>query len=231
MEPNALIFRKPPVTEVRTEVTFRNTLEVADCRSEFYKLVRDEFPHVWMPDKSKLSYDFGDYSLRTENGSYRLEIGMNYFRLVTPSYSGFDEFKKRFTESAAKFAQCYGIKSFLQFSMQYNNRLPFESESSFEDCFSIKLTVANTNQPLFAGKGVMIFEHPEGYAAIEIDPQFADEKITSYILTLGFSSQRELVYDEPGRDFVTLLQGAHDYIEKYFVSLLEPKYLQYLKSL
>ena len=230
MENNRLIFKKPPLTEVRTEVAFKNTLEVADFRTKFYESVKQDFPFVLMPDKSKLTYDLGDYSLSAENWSYRLEIGMNYFRLVTASYSGFANFKERFLDSLTKFAKCYGIKSFTQFLMQYNNRLALD-QFSFEDCFSIQVTVAEKLQPLFAGRGVMIFEQPEGYNSIEIVPQLDGDKVKSYDLFLGFSSQSELHFEETLEDIGLLLDTTHEYIEKYFVAVLDPKYMEHLKKL
>jgi hypothetical protein len=66
MENNRLIFKKPPLVEARTEVSFKNTLEVADFRSRFYDSVKQDFPIVLIPDKSKLTYDLGDYSLNAE---------------------------------------------------------------------------------------------------------------------------------------------------------------------
>jgi uncharacterized protein (TIGR04255 family) len=212
MENTSLIFKKPPLVEARTEVAFKNTLTVADFRSKFYESVK------------------GDYSLSTENWSYRLEIGMNYFRLVTASYSGFANFKERFLDSLSKFAKCYGIESFTQFLMQYNNRLALD-QFSFEDCFSIKVTVAEKFQPLFAGRGVMIFEQPEGYHSIEIVPQLNGEKVTSYDLLLGFSSQSELRYEDSLKDLSLLLDTTHEYIEEYFVAVLDPKYMEHLKKL
>jgi uncharacterized protein (TIGR04255 family) len=230
MENNRLFFKKPPLIEARTEVAFKNMLEVADFRSRFYDSVKQDFPIVLIPDKSKLTYDFGDYSLNTENWSYRLEIGMNYFRLFSGSYSGFADFKERFRNSLSRFAECYGIKSFTQFIMQYNNRLPLD-QFSFEDCFSIEVTIAKKLQPLFAGRGVMILDQPEGYVSIEIAPQLEGDKVTSYDLLLGFFSQRELAYEETANSIDTLLDRAHGYIEDHFISVLDSKYLEHLKSL
>lgn len=230
MENNRLLFKKPPLAEARAEVAFKNTLEVADFRSKFYDSVKQNFPIVLIPDKSKLTYDLGDYSLNTENWSYRLEIGMNYFRLVTASYSGFVDFKERFLDSVSKFAGCYDIRSFTQFLMQYNNKLPLD-QFSFEDCFSIQVTVAEKLQPLFAGRGVMIFEQPEGYLSIEIVPQLDGDKITSYDLLLAFFSQRELPYEESQNSISLLLDRAHGYIEDHFVSVLDSRYMEHLKSL
>ncbi len=204
--------------------------ESQTSEASFMILLNKEFPIVLIPDRSKLTYDFGDYSLNTENWSYRLEIGMNYFRLVTASYSGFADFKERFRDSLSRFAGCYDIGSFRQFSMQYNNKLPLD-QSSFDDCFAIKVTVAEKLQPLFAGRGVMIFEQPEGYLSIEIVPQLDGDKVTSYSLLLGFFSQSELPYEESMNGIGLLLDRAHEYIETHFVLVLDSKYMGHLRNL
>jgi uncharacterized protein (TIGR04255 family) len=225
-----LILRNPPLNQVRAEVGFRNALEVADCRSKFHRLVEKDFPLVVMPDHSKLKYDFGDYSLHSENFANRLEIGMNYFRLVTTNYGGFTQFRSTLEESLSKFSKCYGIESFLQFSITYDNQLPLNGEWKFGNCFSIQISVSHGEQPLFAGKGVMIFEQPEGYVSVEIDPHVELEKVTSYNFLLGFFCQRQLSYSADKDDLSPLLGTAHGYIERYFDSILEPQYQAYLKS-
>lgn len=229
MENSSLIFKNPPLAEVRAEVTFKNTLEVADFRSKFYDSVKQDFPLVLMPEKSKLNYDLGDYSLNAENWAYRLEIGMNYFRLVTPSYSGFAGFRESFLGSLSKFARCYAIRSFSQFSLQYNNKLP-GGHSSFENCFAIKVTVAERLEPLFAGRGVMIFEQPQGYLSIEIVPQLDGDKVTAYDLLLGFFSQSELPYEESMDRLSILLDKAHEHVENHFVSVLDSRYMEHLQN-
>src|SRR5205085_398670 len=222
-----IIFNKPPATEVQIVVHFQNTLEVADHRGKYHALVKSEFPFVYMPDIRKLVNDFGDYSLRSENWTNNLEIGMNYFRLVTTNYPGFNQFRNLFLSSLSKFSDCYAINSFTQIAMQYTNKLALPSDRDFEDCFSIKIVVSeNLQTPIYAGKGTLIFQQPEGLVIFELDPQLNGDMITSYIMTLSFAASRALsLSGEKESDVATLIDSAHEYIKKYFFSFLQEDYI------
>src|SRR5258708_4561482 len=125
MSTEEIIFKHPPATEVQIIAGFSNTFEVADERGRFHKLVRDEFPAIVIPDRSKVPLDFGDYALHAKDGSGRLEIGMNYFRLVSLRYPGFKKFREQFLELLGKFADCYEIKTFYLLSLSFRNVFPF----------------------------------------------------------------------------------------------------------
>ena len=87
-----IIFKHPPVTDVTLGVVFPNNFDVADDRGRFFNLVRSEFPNVIIPERSKLTYDFADYTLQRHDTSEKIEIGMNYLRLSSVRYPGFENF-------------------------------------------------------------------------------------------------------------------------------------------
>lgn len=120
-----IIFKKPPAREVQLAVQFPNNFEVADDRSRFHSLIKREFPLVVIPEQTKLLYDFGDYSIWTQNQANRLEIGMNYFRLATTSYFGFIQFRMLlFLNALGIFSKCYQLQSFTSLAMQYQLAAP-----------------------------------------------------------------------------------------------------------
>jgi len=228
------IFKRVPATEVRAAVQFPNTLEVADSRSKFHDLVKNEFRFVAMPDQTKLQYNFGDYSIYSENFAHHLEISMNYFRLVTTAYPGFNQFREMFWTALSQFAPCYRIGSFTSFALQYFNQLPLTLEQNFEDCFTIDVVVPqNLEAPLAAGKSLLRFQQSEGVVTVELDPQWSEKenRFTSYNVPLAFICQKDVTFRKTGDELTQLLDIGHDHLRRYFFSILRESYIEYLKSL
>lgn len=225
-----IIFNKPPVTEVRFEVQFPPNLEVADSRSKYHSLVRANFPHVLIAEQKKFTYDYGDYSLAAENLADRLEISMVNFALISMSYPGYQSFKAMFVESLSSFVNRYEINAFSAFILRYNNLLTFPTFSEFDSIFSIDVSIpGELNDSLLAARGVLIFKHNENYVTVEVEPQIEGEDITSYKLGVVCGSNKIMSFDEiAGGDFI---DSAHDIIKSTFFSILQDKYLQYLRGL
>lgn len=227
-----LIFKKPTATEVVVGVQFMNNLGVTDSRATFHNLIKREFPAVIMPEQNKLAYDFGEYSLYTENLADRLEIAMNYFRLRTTSYPGFTRFRSLFLNSLSIFARCYNLTSFSQLALQYFNDLPLESGQGFEDCFTIDVVVPENLQTTFyAGKGVLVFQESEGHVAVDLDPQLQGTDLTGYKLNLTFGTQTELAFGEEKDDVTKALDDGHRHLSRFFFSILKKEYIEYLRTL
>ncbi len=174
-----VIFNHPPASEVQLGVTFPNNLEVADPRSRFHSLVRAEFPTVVMPEQSKMTFDFADYSLFTEDMTERLEIGMSYFRTTSTRYPGFAKFRTLFLSTLGIFSACYKLSAFTSLAMTYRNSLPLEADHKYEDCFTLDVRLPDeSHSELFAGRGLLVFQKPEGFVTLELDPQVGDSPPT-----------------------------------------------------
>ncbi len=225
------IFKHPPAAVVLLGVTFRNTLEVADDRSRFHNLIRAEFPTVVMPEQSKTTFDLGDYTLFTEDTGDRLEIGMNYFRLASTRYPGFDKFRSLFLSSLGIFSKSYALGAFTGLAMIYGNALPMEAHHKFGDCFTLGVRLPEDSQSeLFAGKGFLMFQKPEGFISIELDPQFGDSRIKSYTMNLAFTAAPGTAINADESSLGERVDTAHAYLKKLFFGILTKQYLEYLRS-
>lgn len=231
MPDNPIILKNPPLTQVHFGISFANNLAVADSRNRFYDLVKDDFPHVWIPELTKVTFDFSEYALKSENGATRLEIGMNYFRLATANYPGYSTFKQQFSDLLFKFIDCYAIEFASQLSMTYFNTLPLGEAENFEAYFSIQIRIPDISDSVFAGRGVMVFEEPEGYVSLEIDPQFRDDVLKSYGFIVAFAFQKALSLTDAKESITALLDSGHKHIKRYFFSAVNATYLQHLETL
>jgi len=226
------IFKKPPANEVRLGVQFQNSLEVADSRSKFHAQVKKDFPHVVMPELKNLTFYLADYSLHSENNADHLAIGMNYFRLVTTSYPGFNQFGESFRRSLSIFVDCYEIKSFLSFAMSYHNILPVGEFESFEDCFSIQVVVPGILQnSLWAARGRLIFNIDGNYVTVDLEPRLENDKLTSYTMNLLYATQGDLRISSSKNEITQLMDSSHNALKQIFFSILQERYISYLANL
>ncbi len=221
------IFRRPPAKEVHIGVQFRNSLQIADSRSRFHSLVRARFPAVIIPETEKLVYDFSDFSLFTENFAERLEVSINYFRFVTTTYAGFASFSSAFLDSLRQFVDCYDLESFTHFGLRYQNDLPMPEGKNFDECFTLKIQMP-PNIPFhsYAGRGVLLFEEPEGYVTVEIEPRIEANKIMAYNLNLAFAAQKTITLE----DLPDLIHRGHEYMRLFFFGILEKSYSEFLRG-
>jgi len=231
MSKGEIIFKHPPATEVQLGIAFPNNFEVADQRNRFYRKVSAEFPIIIMPEQSKTAYDFADYSLQRQDTAERIEVGMNYFRLVSTRYPGFRRFRELFIAVLNSFFQCYEITSFTLLSMSYRNTLPLDSNQKYKDCFALNISLPEADEPeLFAGQGVLVFQKPEGFVTIQLEPRAEGSQITSYSMNLLFTTRP----DSPSQHDKTLVADfsdiAHGYLKRFFLGILTQKYLDYLSE-
>jgi uncharacterized protein (TIGR04255 family) len=232
MSTEEVIFKHPPATEVQLGIAFPNNFDVADQRSLFFKLVRTEFPIVIMPEQSKMPYDFADYSLQREDTAERIEVGMNYFRLTSSRYPGFRKFQEVFIKVLSSFFQCYEIPSFTHLSMFYQNVLPLEVHQKYKDCFALNVSLPETQEPdeLFAGQGLLVFQKPQGFVTVQLEPKVEGTQIKSYAMNLFFTTRP----DSPSQHEKTLVADftdtAHNYLKQFFFRILTKQYLDYLSK-
>ena len=231
MSTEEIIFKHPPATEVQLGIVFPYNFEVADQRSRFYNKVRAEFPIVVVPEQSKMAYDFADYTLQREDTAERIEVGMNYFRLASTRYPGFRKFRELFIAVLNSFFQCYEIKTFTLLSMSYRNVLPLEANQKYKDCFALNISLPETEEPeLFAGQGVLVFQKPQGFVTVQLEPRVEGSRITSYSMNLLFTTRP----DSPSQHDKTLVADfsdiAHDYLKRFFFRILTKQYVDYLSK-
>lgn len=224
-----LMFRKPPVVEVKVAVQFINTLAVADERSKYHAVVKDRFPFAVIPDQKSLQYNFGDYVLWSQDQTQRLEISMNYFRFATTNYIGFASFRSVFSAALELFVETYGVDVLTSCSMQYSNKLPVPLGSRFEDCFALQVSLPGREREVFAAKGNLVFREDDLYIFADIEPQLAGDAVSEYSLNLGFGAQRQFTVLSSLDPVLSTLDTGHKHVRDYLIAFLKPNYLEELK--
>lgn len=224
-------FANPPAFEVMAEVRFANRLRIADERFTFHELIKAEFPFVVIPTQKHLEFDFGDYTLYTENQAYRLEISMNYFRLIATKYSGYQDFRGMFAATQSLFAKHYGLTQFGNFTLQYKNKFALREGSDFSEYFKIDIHLPEElGVKLHAGRGLLAFQQDEGLVLLEFDPQFTGKVLESYGLNLTFGIERLLSITPDRNDVADIFDKAHTRLTDFFFAILRPKLMEQLRK-
>ena len=227
-------FSNPPAVEVKAAVQFPNTLRVADDRAAFHGIIKAEFPLVVMPDQKQLQYDFGDYAVWTENQAYRIEISMNYFRLVAMKYRGFQDFRQMYLATLSLFTRHYGIGALNSFALQYINKLSLPPGTTLGECFAVKIGVPEElGVDLYAGRGLLTFRENDGFIVLEFNPPLlgSQGEADAYGLNLTFAVQRHLAISGDQNDVTEVLDEAHTRLTDFFFSILQPRVIEHLKTL
>ncbi len=231
MSTEEIIFKHPPAIDVQLGVAFPNSFDVADQRNRFYKLVRAEFPILVMPEQNKLTYDFADYVLQTQDTAERLEIGMNYFRQTSLQYPGFRKFRESFLSAIGVFSECYELNSFTQLSMAYRNILPLENQQKYQDMFALKIGLPEIEETeLFAGQGVLVYQKPQGYVTVQLEPKVEGSQIKSYSMNLIFMTRHDNPSQFEKSRIAEFAETAHDNLKRYFFAILTKQYVEYLSK-
>lgn len=229
MSTDKAIFKTPPAREVSMAVQFANNLAISDSRAKFYSSVKHLFPQVIIPEQKNLQYDFGDYSLYTEDQFQHLEVSMNYFRLVSTRYMGFKKFRAIFIEGFEKLAQCYDITTLASLGMVYYNKLPL-GERSLGDCFDVGLVIPQSIKGSFlTGSGNLAFQEKDAWVSVDLKAEAQEGTVASYNMNLSYIS---LVKTELSDEALkSKMDAAHDCLRTYFFALLKDTYVEYLKDL
>lgn len=224
------IFKTPPAKDVSMTVQFANNLAVSDSRAKFYRSVQHLFPQVIIPEQRNLQYDFGDYSLYTEDQSQHLEVSINYFRLVSTRYMGFKKFQAMFIEALEEFAQCYDITSLVSLGMVYHNKLPM-GERSFGDCFALGLVIPQPIEGSFlTGNGNLAFQEKDAWVSVELNAG-QEGTVKSYNMNLSYLHIVPMQLSDEYQELKRVMEAAHDCLRTYFFALLKDDYIEYLKDL
>ena len=222
-------FTNPPIVEVKAIVQFPNNLRVADDRFGFHEIIKAEFPVVVMPELKQLQYDFGDYSVYTDNQAYRLEISMNYFRLASTAYRGFQEFRQMYLAAVSMFVRHYHIPSFDSFTLQYTNRLVLPPDATFGGCFAVKIEMPEGLQAKLAtGSASLLFDEGDGFVMLELNPQLLAQPAESWGINLTFLTQQRLSVSEDCNQVGDILERAHTRLTDFFFSALKPEIVEHL---
>ncbi len=85
-------------------------------------------------------------------------------------------------------------------------------------------------EELFAGQGVLVFQKPQGFVTVQLEPKAEGSQIKSYTMNLFFTTRP----DSPSQHDKTLVADftdiAHDYLKRFFFGILTKQYLDYLSK-
>ena len=118
-----------PLVEVVFEIRFSGEPAVECRRDEFFRLIRKDFPTVWVPSvEVGQSVALQPYHFKSADGAETVMIAMNRFAYATRRYTGFEHFCPRALRLVQPFCSHYGIQKLNRTGLRYINLIPFVRE-------------------------------------------------------------------------------------------------------
>lgn len=227
---------KAPLNVVTLRLEFNHNLKVAEKKSEYYELIKQDLPLIVIPEIKDLTYDFADCHFRTANSSIQIRIATNYFIYETINYSDVEQFWLSFKDKFLKFIQCFSIEKLNSLRLTYDNNIKVDVTKiteNFSDYFAFHLGFKGKQPRKFLTvDGAFVFSLDNGAAALlEIHPRQNKATLVydTVNLKIEFLTSQPVLVQQNLEEIEKQFRLGHSHIEDLFFSSLTEKYLQEIK--
>lgn len=223
---------KPPLKRVDLYIYFPSNLSVSERRSEYFNLIKGDYPLISIPENKNLQYNFGDCNFFAKDYSSMIGIAINYFSFSTIRYNKFSDFFENFKKAWIEFKKLFLIEQMTNISLIYDNFIKADKKIgySFSDYFDIQFSFpGQTEKKFITVEGGFYFGVENGYAKLNFKPITAQDRT---ILEPDFTYNLEYKYQMEGKDankFGENIDKMHQVIEDIFFSSLSEKYYNFIK--
>lgn len=223
---------KPPLNLVSLKIDFPPNLKVSEKRSEYYELVKEEYPLIVFPESKGLVYDFSDCHFRNNAGTTQLRIATHYFAMETVKYESVDIFWQMLKKHFIAFTKCFSILDVNSLRLSYDNLIKVEKGvigDNFSDYLSLDFSLKDKKQRKFITcDGSFVFAVDNGIMQIEIHPRQNPISLVWDTLDFKIDCQVNTVMktDQNLDEVKNIFELAHGNIEDLFFSSLSEKYLK-----
>ena len=215
-----------PLAEVVFEIRFPGEPTVECHRDEFFGLIREEFPNVWVPNAEPgKPVSMQPYHFKSVDGTETAMVAINRFAYATRKYAGFESFRPRALSLAEKFCTQYRIKRLNRTGLRYINVIPFLRESGvlpWKRYFTVELKLPATSADDFLNAG-LAFESRCRTGVITTRIACAkteDESREVFVLDFDFSKTESLTAKGLGN----YIEESHTHTKKVFEGILAESY-------
>jgi uncharacterized protein (TIGR04255 family) len=239
MESKQEIYPNSPLIEVVFEIRFPGEPAVECRRHEFYDIVRNQYPIVFVPQiQVGVSPALQPYRFERIDQSAGIMIAMDKFAYYTRKYPGYLEFKQEFLRLGSLFGELFNLSKLKRTGWRYINIIPFTRESG-----NIPLQRFFNLSPFFPNSELCSTKNtPEQYENLSITliSKIDDCSITTKLESLISSdmAREALVLDfdcAQEKDLVlskteTYIETEHRLAKNLFEALITDNYRQYLRG-
>lgn len=225
-KPAEVKYPHSPLVEVVFEIRFPGE-PAAEChRDEYYALIREEFPNVWVPNvEVGQAIALQPYHFKTTDQIETVMIALNRFAYAARRYAGFEEFGPRALNLAQRFCRCFKIEKLNRTGLRYINVIPFLRENGvipWKRYFTVDLTLPATSAQDLLNVALAFESRSEaGVITTRIAcGKSASEEREAFILDFDFAKTDSL----PSSKLKQYMEESHAHTKKVFEGLVSNDY-------
>ncbi len=221
-----------PLIDVAFEIRFPGDPAVECRRDEFFRLVRDKYPKVYVPklqagDAPALAL----YHFKQNDEQATIMTAINKLAYSTKKYPGFEEFKKEVLRIVSIFGSTFKIEKLTRTGLRYINAIPFIPKAKtvpLAEYLTLGISLPAPATDTFTTVNLTIAS-PVGNGTINtrIEHVTAGEKNhDAILLDFDYAIQAELRFD----NIETYIEESHRVTKQMFESMITAKYRNYIRG-
>lgn len=229
--PDPSVYPNAPLFEAIFEIRFPGEPAVECHRDEFFALVREEFPMVWVPHLEVSQFPaLSPYHFRTADEKSSLMIAINRFAYSTRAYSGFASFKREAMKYMTAFVKKFGLQKLNRTGLRYVNVIPFNREQGLlpiEHYFQFRVEIPPA-KPSQVSNLSLAYSVPrkDGSLTIRIECVASPDQRPAFLLDFDYAQVRELTVDQ----LENYIDESHQETKLFFETIVTNEYRDYMKG-
>jgi uncharacterized protein (TIGR04255 family) len=227
------LYKNAPLKSASFEARFHGDLSIESRRGEFQRLVKSEFPHLYVPhaatDKAPA---LQHYQFKREDASASVMLALNSFVYTSTAYPGFDAFTSDIERLWEKFSSLFDVPAFTRLGLRYINNLPIIRSDAGAIPLSnyvtanLKVTPSLPSGTIYDLGYSVVCERDGGQMRILLQNEQSRDGVEVLLLDLDFSKKGVIERNERQR----FIDSAHKEIETLFLELISPDYKQIMEG-
>ena len=221
-----------PLIDVAFEIRFPGDPAVECRRDEFFRLVRDKYPKVYVPklqpgDAPALAL----YHFKQEDDQATIMTAINKLAYSTKKYPGFDVFKEEVLRIAAIFGTTFKIEKLTRTGLRYVNAIPFVPKAGSIPLREYLKVGFQLPAPATDNFTTMNFAFAStvgnGTINARIEHMLAEDKShEAILLDFDYAMQSDLVFGKIG----VYLEESHSVTKQMFEGMITDEYRNYIRG-
>ncbi|MDN5942039.1 MAG: TIGR04255 family protein [Nitrospira sp.] len=221
-----------PLIDVAFEIRFPGDPAVECRRDEFFRLVRDKYPMVYVPKlQPGEAPALALYHFKQEDDQATIMTAINKLAYSTKKYPGFDAFKEEVLRIAAIFGTTFKIEKLTRMGLRYVNAIPFVPKAGsipLREYLKMGFQLPPPATDNFTTMN-FAFASPVGNGTINarIEHMLAEDKShEAILLDFDYAMQSDLVFGKIG----AYLEESHSVTKQMFEGMITDEYRNYIRG-
>jgi uncharacterized protein (TIGR04255 family) len=234
MKTMEIVYPNSPLTEVVAEIRFPGEMAVECRRDQFWALIRDQYPKIFVPiaGPGQSLSALVPYRFEAEDGQRLVSLAINRLTLSFRTYTGYREFSSELGRVLCLFDEVFHIEKLNRVGFRYINVIPYSREDGvipLERILNLGLKLPPSIPERFTHVSVMfVSKAQDGQIITKLESTTKREKGEEALLLDFDYGQQE--GDLRFAQALELIGKAHDANRGLFEECITDEYRSYLRG-